>query len=230
MYYLWYDIDKRMAKIIRENGRNIRRRATISDDQTTSQTSTVYPFPFANVYGGPPSYAAGSTKYTTSTTVKTRIWYSAGYRYYIPDTGSSLWNARARAALFGALPTPELLWEVLPWSWLIDWFSNVGDVVSNISPNAVDNLVMRYGFIMKHVLTKTEYQSDTSWEGANSSFGGFGSVWKGGSHAFVSTSTVETKVRMGGSNPFGLNVQLSSLSAYQLSILAALGISRGQVR
>jgi len=46
----------------------------------------------------------------------------------------------------------------------------------------------------------------------------------------TSIYTVETKLRDGTGNPFGLSVKLNSLSTYQLSILAALGISRSKVR
>lgn len=225
MYYLWQTLDQRMAQLVRENGRNIRRRVTLEKDESVDTSSTVFTYPYANVYGAPPTYMSGTTIYTTRQKTSTRIWFSAGFRYYIPDVGSSLWTARAKASLFGAIPTPEVVWELLPWSWLIDWFSNVGDVVSNLSVNAVDNLVTNYSFTMKEYSVETTHSAYVS-HGASSGFYN----WPAVSHTFSSTDSLTTKARLGGGNPFGLNVQLADLSPYQLSILAALGLSRSKVR
>lgn len=226
MYNLWQTIDKRMAQLVRENGKYIRRKATLTNDVTTTQTGQVYTFPYANVLGAPPTYATGTTAYTVTTRTIDHMWFSGSFRYYIPDVGSSLWTARAKAALFGALPTPELLWEVLPWSWLIDWFANVGDVLSNASTNAVDNLTLRYSFVMKHTSVETHAKSfvfHTASTSPNDS-------WPRVETTYNTTKLVESKLRRGGGNPFGLDVQLPSLSTYQLGILAALGLSRSSVR
>jgi hypothetical protein len=227
MYNLWQVLDKRMAQIRRENGRYIRRRATLFEDTSTSQTTI-------------PKTASGVTSElfwggglaTKTVTTKTKIWYSASYRYYIPDTSEgSLWDLRAKAALFGALPTPELLWEVLPWSWLIDWFANFGDVVSNFSPNAVDNLTQRYAFTMKHVVEETEWKFSGSVPPSSAIFGSSPSYsWSGLNFNLTSKQRKETKIRLGGGNPFGMGVQFNSLSSGQLAILGALGISRGLVK
>lgn len=235
MYHLWYDIDKRMAQIIRENGKYIRRRAKILDE-----TETIVTYPAQkqgaffgvnaqppNIWGSDDNYVPrGVSTFSQVRTVKRKAWFSGSFRYYIPDTSSSLWDARARAALFGALPTPELLWEVLPWSWLIDWFSNIGDVISNASPNAVDNLTTRYSFVMESVTTVDEWKTTTSVKaGSNGN-----DRWPSHNSIISSNLKVETKSRLGGGNPFGLNVKLSALSGHQLGILAALGLSRSSVR
>lgn len=228
LYELWHTIDSRMAKIVKENGRFIRRKATVSNETTTGQTQESKDYAYYQVGGAPPGNVGlfGRTVYSVTSKTTERVWFVGSFRYYIPDVSSSQWDKRARAALFGALPTPELLWNVLPWSWLIDWFGNVGDVVSNASPNAVDNLTMRYSFIMRQVTQRTEYVAQVFHRG----FSNADAVWPGVDQAFKTIETVETKARVGGGNPFGLNVQLPSLTAYQLSILAALGISRSTVR
>jgi hypothetical protein len=222
MYHLWQTIDKRLAQLVRENGKYIRRRATVQDDSTVTEKETVYGFPWANVFGAPVYSGSGRTVHTVQTRTTTKVWFSGSFRYYVPDIGSSLWTARATAALFGALPTPELLWEVLPWSWLIDWFSNVGDVVSNASNNAVDNLTMRYSFIMKHVTTSVTATS-VVWADASSTSA---NRWPAAARTLQSVYQTDSKVRVGGGNPFGLDVKLESLSWHQLGILAALGLSR----
>jgi hypothetical protein len=233
MYNLWHTIDKRMAQIVRENGKYIRRKATVKNETTSDQSTQEFGLAYVNVRGAPPNYFGGDqrTVYNVRSKTTERVWFSGSFRYYIPDVGSSLWDKRARAALFGVLPTPELLWNVLPWSWLVDWFSNVGDVVSNVGPNAVDNLTTRYSFIMRRVTSTTEWHAEVH-HGSASYTGDplFKNSWPAGGGGYSTVSTVDVKTRVGGGNPFGLNVPLASLSGYQLSILAALGISRGKVK
>lgn len=239
MYHLWHDIDKRMAQLIRENGKSIRRKAQVARESDISDSKTTYAYAFGGVPYAPPNWtsSAGSIQ-TITTRWSNKVWFSGSFRYYIPDVGSSLWNKRARLALFGALPTPELLWEVMPWSWLIDWFVNVGDIISNASPNAVDNLTTDYSFIMRQYRWEKTYHV-TTWHSARDDFGGIppskgstaiGSWWKAYNGTHVSSESWEIKTRCGGGNPFGLNIQLPDLSARQLAILAALGISRSKVR
>ena len=240
MYHLWHDIDKRMAQIIHENGKGIRRKAVLeSDVSTTELTPTLYGFAYGGIRSPPPN-VFGSWNWETSTgtgtngrTIRTgttrtekKIWYVAKYRYWIPDTSSSLWDKRARLALFGALPTPELLWNVLPWSWLIDWFSDVGSVMSNISPNAVDNLVSLYSFIMMKQRVTEFGRSAVMHDSISLS----GAHWPSVNYNFDSTYESLSMSRLGGNNPFGIGVQLNSLSTGQLAILAALGLSRSSVK
>ena len=232
VYNLMKTIDARMAKLKKENGQSLRRKATISNTVSTTQGYNLYGFPFANCYGSPPNYTSGSTVYKSTSTTGERIWFSAAFRYWIPDTDSWQWNARARAALFGALPTPELLWNVLPWTWLVDWFTNFGDVISNISPNAVDNLVTGYSFVMKHNWKHTVHSAEVSVNGLDNwnPNTGLGYTVKPLSTTIATQELIETKVRTGGGNPFTPYTTLPSLTAGQLGILAALGISRSAVR
>lgn len=245
MYHLWQTIDAQMAKIIRENGKDIRRRVTISKEtETDPQTQTFSSVAYVGVNGAYDNIfgtfdwnthqetgAGGRTITTSSRVMKSKAWFVGSFNYYIPDVGSSAWDKRARLALFGALPTPELLWEVLPWSWLIDWFSNVGDVVSNMSPNAVDNLVTKYSFVMKRTTVETETRVHVYHRAVDTKAGGWWyAKWPAVDHTFISTQKVEVKSRVGGGNPFGLNVKLESLTAGQLGILAALGLSRSSVK
>jgi hypothetical protein len=227
VYNLWKRVDREMASLIRNNRKGVRRKVTLEDSTSTSQTETHYAYPFANVWGGPPFWTAGHTHHKVTTVTRKRVWYAAQYMHWIPNPTSSQWTIRARLALFGALPTPELLWEVMPWSWLIDWFSNAGDVISNVSPTAVDYVTM-YSFLMEHTLVTKEHTSECQWD--PKIFPAQNINIPGGSHTFSTTNRVESKARVGSVNPFGLGVQLPSLTGRQLGILAALGLSRSSVR
>jgi hypothetical protein len=222
IYNLWQTIDRQMAQIIRDNGRGIRRRATLLEDtktlwsysaRTNAPGSSVYGFPGDFVRGG------GTTQLVGETTQKTKVWYSAKYRYYIPDISSSQWKTRAKLALFGALPTPEVVWELVPFSWLIDWAVNVGDVVSNMSTNAVDNLVQEYSYIMMSIKTVKVASAYCVWQK-------FNNLWPGGFANFTSQISQEIKLRTVGGSPYALNAAAGTpLSGYQLGILAALGLN-----
>lgn len=220
MYNLYKTLDKRLAHLVRNNGKNRRIERVLNEDTSTDQSSSVYSYPFAQCSAAPGNYGNGKTQYTVTTKTTTRAWFVGNFRYFTPDIGSSEWTTRATKALFGLNPTPELLWEVLPWSWLVDWFSNIGDVISNASSNAVDNLVTNYSYTMLHTTKEVTYQAYSNWTT-------FGVSDKGGSASLYTRSFEETKLRYGGLNPFGVGVKLGSLSGYQLSILAALGLSRG---
>jgi hypothetical protein len=115
--------------------------------------------------------------------------------------------------VFGLELTPELVWELSPWSWAVDWFSNVGEVVHNITAFAQNGLVMRYGYVMEHSMIRDTY--------AFSGETGFNSP------VVVPTLTLvsETKVRR-QANPFGFGVDWKGLNPFQLSIAAALGLKK----
>lgn len=226
-YQLYKDLDKHLAQIVRDNGRGIRRGSTVLSNSTVTQTEATASYPFAFTYGGGLPRATGRSHVTVTTQTTEKVWFAGKFRYYIPDIGSSAWTARATFALFGMNPTPELLWNIMPWSWLIDWFTNVGDVVSNMNSGTAENLTCLYSFIMRETKYARVANSTTSWNPY--SYKDL-SYWEGGCLNHSSEYVESLKTRVGGGNPFGLDVQLPSLSTKQLAILAALGVSRSAVK
>lgn len=222
MYETYKNIDAKLARIASENGKGIRKRANLTDETNVTMHEEQHNVPFARCSPVPAIFGSGRTTYSETTTTTVKSWYSARYRYWIPDVGSSQWTKRATRALYGVNPTPELLWEILPWSWLIDYFSNVGDVMSNASANAVDNLTMDYSYVMKRTKIVTQVHVKTTWEANENILAKIGAS----SADLHATHTVEVKLRQGGLNPYGIGADFGGLSGYQLSILAALGISR----
>jgi len=222
IYNLWQNVDRQLAQIVKDNGKGVRRKVTLSDETSTPVSeSRDFGYPGVDVRGFPGDLinAGGHTSWSKVTTRHERVWYAARYRYWIPDVSSSGWNRRAKLALFGALPTPELVWELVPFSWLIDWSVNVGDVLSNMSTNAVDNLVQDYSFVMREWTVTTTHTTDSNW-----------SEWlpytPGGHGHWTSTERQTVKGRTYGGSPYALNaVSGAPLTGYQTGVLAALGIS-----
>lgn len=147
-------------------------------------------------------------------------WFSGAFTYHLPsgnDTYEGMMEFSDRAdILLGTRLDPEVLWELTPWSWAVDWMSNVGDVLSNVSSRVNDGLIMRYGYIMEHSVTMDTYTRERP------------DVFLNDLSALVDNSVslvTETKMRR-RANPFGFGLTWEGLSPYQLSILASIGISR----
>lgn len=150
-----------------------------------------------------------------------RRWFSGAYTYHIPDSNSLFanmmaWNLEAKK-LLGLSLTPKVLWDFMPWSWAVDWFTNAGDVISNLTDMATDGLVLKYGYLMEHSYVKDYY----TWSGPTNLV----NPWIKPSPI---TMVAETKVRR-KANPFGFGLTWEGLADRQKAILVALGLSRSSV-
>lgn len=208
----------------RDSGRNVRREFAfpIETTEITNNIGALYPstsylggdglpgFVYANVLG--------PMDVTQTIRISSRKWFSGAFTYVVPDQSDS-WNGMTRASaeadhLLGTDLTPDVLWELTPWSWAIDWFTNAGDVINNATNFAIQGLVMRYGYMMEETSVHVSHSFSPK---ANQGFSGF--------RSFPSSSyTMTAKVRT-GANPFGFGLTLGDLSATQIAIAAAVGIT-----
>jgi hypothetical protein len=151
----------------------------------------------------------GSAMEGRGTLKLTRTWFSGAYKYYLPvgsDAASRFRRYKSYASkLLGVRLTPEVLWKVSPWSWAVDWKTDVGDVIHNQSSLGQDGLVLVYGYIMHEMKSEKYSQSAYGAQGERYHY-----------------------CRREASTPFGFGVDMSALSSKQISILAALGLSRGR--
>jgi len=228
MYQTYRTLDKQLAQLIKDNGKGIRRRRDLGSDSTTTvelDNSVNAGLGYLAGTNGLSALIPGKSRIVRYRTESTHRWFVGKFRYYVPDIGSDQWTRRATRALYGLNPTPELLWNVLPWSWLADWFGNVGDVLGNMSSHAVDNLTAEYAYVMeqKTATTTTDVRSQNA-RYVTTGLGGFNVPAQDITAQCV--DTVETKLRTGAS-PYGFGLTFDSFSNYQLSILAALGVTRG---
>jgi hypothetical protein len=145
------------------------------------------------------------------------MWFRGAFTYHLPsgyDSRKKLDKIHLYAdKILGLDLSPETFWNLTPWSWAVDWFSNTGDVISNVQSFAKDGLVLRYGYIMEHSVHKITYTLGKSYVAYN--------TVSPGDVSFVT----ETKKRIPAS-PFGFGLTYSALSAQQKAIMAALGLSR----
>nr|UJQ85975.1 MAG: hypothetical protein 1 [Leviviridae sp.] len=162
----------------------------------------------ANVF----ATSGGSTEYREQ-----RQWFVGNFKYYVPmgdDLASRFRRYKQYAnKLLGVRLTPDILWDLAPWSWAVDWFVDVGSVIENIASFGPDGIHAADGYYMRH-----NYYSNSSWGIVNS---------KGITGTLVQQSGQETKYRRMAS-PFGFDAtSLSDLSPRQYSIAIALGLAHG---
>lgn len=211
MLKFYENVQKQVEFILHNIGKPLRRYAKISIAPQSgvllhiegTPTNWLTPAIGSYFFGGSPDY----TKYsnTLSFTLDRDVWGS-GVFVYSYNKGRIPERNELIGSLLGLKLTPALVWELVPWSWLIDWFSNVGDVLQNLSNEVADNQVSRYAYAM--IQTKREY----TW------FATDGYLSASVSKRFT------TKVRE-AINPFGLAAG-SELSDTQRAILAALTAQR----
>lgn len=214
-YRAYKTLDSRLARIKRMNGQWEKRGGSFSSGSTTvvvdkSMTVTAH-IPNLNSNWYSPGAPAGS--YERSVTTSQKVWFEASFKYYIPEWKfeDDAWKARTVAEIFGLEPNPYVVWEATPWSWLADWFTNAGDCLSNMSDGWAENLVAKYAFLMATTETVGKLSSTLNlWTGH------IQDTW---------LWTYSSKTRSPAS-PFGFGLTSSDLSARQLAILTALGISR----
>lgn len=207
-------IDKAFNQLRRDNGKVVRRRMTVDKTESSSFSSFTTNGTYPTLHNLLYSQSANIHKRQTYIKSGARYWFEGAFRYWIPNLESPTKAAYIKAHLAGGIPTPELVWELMPWSWLIDWFSNAGDVISNMSLNAAENLVVLYGYAMGNSWTEESYSAQT--------------VLRQGQSIYTTLHLrKEVKARIRAS-PFGFGLDLPDLSARQLAILAALGLSRSK--
>jgi hypothetical protein len=152
---------------------------------------------------------------TLKTESHTKRWFSGAFTYTSGGNSDlqrcTSINSEADK-LFGLSLTPDIVWELTPWSWAIDWVSNAGDVISNATSFALAGLVMKYGYIMEETSTTWTYSMPST---------GINGV-KGSPPDCVFTKVTK---RRREANPFGFGLTWEGLSPTQLAITAALGIT-----
>lgn len=105
------------------------------------------------------------------------------------------------------------IWNLMPWSWMVDWFGNVGDYIDS-NRNTVPAQSSRI-----NVMTKTKtVRTYTRWSGS--------STWHTGGDASFSRES-KSRTQASGST---VAASLPFLSGSQLSILGALSLQRLRVR
>ncbi len=227
-------LDKKVTWLRRHNGKSVRRKIELdkggfSEDipRNVSPIVTVGPSQSTDLYAGG---QGGAQPFPILKTYQRRIWFAAKYRYYIPELAkdprsNSPISGSLTAFLLGLSPDPSIIYKVMPWSWLLDWFVPVGSALSNVYNMSRYHVVNEYAYVM--------CSEDYTYQAPGHIVMHSGKLsplfqWVDPDWTFSGVSRTEYQFRQREvANPFGFGVTFASLSAYQWSILAALGLSRG---
>lgn len=129
------------------------------------------------------------------------------------------------AKLLGAEPDLNTIWQLAPWSWAVDWFSNASQFVTNLQNYLNFGSILRYGYVME-----TTTVTDTFYAGAKTGIVLNPDDWRvlnTPPYPAITPVTLRTTVKKRvKANPFGFGISWEGLSPIQLAIAAALGITR----
>lgn len=145
-----------------------------------------------------------------------RQWFVGAYTTFYPlGFDPTKFLDRAKHMMSIEL-TPATLWELTPWSWLIDWYAHLGASIEANQIASDESLHIHYAYAMEETRYRT--LGYVNYPGSPS--------YKVGLPFATTIGETVTKRRI-RANPFGFTVGGSaSLNGKQLAILAALGLSK----
>lgn len=149
-----------------------------------------------------------------------KIWASGDFRFYLPEFDMTLPGAdgmlsdlQRHLRVYGVHLSPSVLWNITPWTWAIDWFTNVGNLIENFDAVAQDQVVSKNLFLMCTKVKSIRLKQTIRF--------------KSGTHAFDFQRLLTTKQREKSATPFDFGLS-GDLTTRQYAIAAAVGL--GQLR
>lgn len=221
LYTTWHRLDATLRQLMRDANKPVRRTIDLKAyhwNSVPSLTSNLAGFSPINTN---PIYWVGGdiwNYYTVGLT--SNVSYVATFKYDFPLPGDSFWSSKAKRVLFGLEPSLALLWNIIPWTWLSDWFLGIGPILERLSETAVENLRVKYQYAMWRYTENAHLRTAGIMKTTQGNL-----TLVGDTHA-----STTTYLRQGESLiPFAeiLPAEIG-LDLYQLAILAALGLSSGR--
>lgn len=210
-----------VQQYLADSGKNIYRQYTFPEIHTNlSLNNNVFA---TNVFSG---FSSNDSQIFTGTGVDGRlaqvtnhdrkIWFTGSFSYYlssgIDPAGQMRLYASLARKIVGARISPEVLWELQPWSWLVDWVFNIGQILENIESFQTDGLVMRYGYLMCTDVVTTDVVAYR--HGLLDRFGP------------ITRRTVVTRKQRIRATPYGFGLDPTTWSPERWAILVALGMTK----
>lgn len=217
---------KRYEQLLRDEGQGVKRSKTLynsaDDEGTPVHADITYGHPW-NPYFNPVQvtqcYGGGNATLKSRGFRKTRIWCKGKSRYFLPSgPRDKQWERRLKRRLLGLYLTPSDVYNLIPWSWLVDYFTTLGDHYEAISSGIAELVVFDYAYIMR-TDTYELHQRGTQWVCTNPNGSG---GWTEVASFRELNEVVKTRY---AATPFGFGLKHSDLTIRQIGILGALGAS-----
>lgn len=209
----------------RDSGRNVRRKLELDVSRSVIDRGTYGAQ--LGIAARPGTSGVASLWYTTGAglaryhdVVTQRVWFSGAYTYHLLDATKFLGKVgryeQLANKLLGSRFTAETLYDLTAWSWLLDWFTDIGTFLSNINALSSDSLVLRYGYVM-HTTSVDRHRFLGGLVPKPTAKGAPVSV------SSITSSIRKTRTR---ATPYGFGLNEGSFSLRQWAILGALGMTK----
>ena len=215
------EADEKISQFLRDSGQLVRRSISLPSETTSSSTQLSHNAS-NEVAASSHAYYRPSTQ-ALSESVKRRrsVRAFALWEYFVGDpqgflSRRSTYVDGARR-LLGTNLTPAVVWEVSPWSWMVDWFIDIGGLLAYQQDVADYSLAMRRGGYVVETTTTVTRKYRTTWSGS----------WVPDmSVEYAVEADIHDYVRHPAPSPVGLDVGWNGLNSFQTSILLALGLQK----
>jgi hypothetical protein len=216
--------DRAISQFERDSGKIIRRKFDLDTVEEVVDITIPQFSPAGHAadlaYSSYPYYRSMHFETKCTRTIRRDQKFSGAFTYFLPDWYSFDRESRTRLAqkiVYGTDIDLVTLWNLAPWSWLVDWVTNAGSYIANLQRYLDYGTILRRGYMMEHCSVSDTY-----------SYGPRLPQYWSNELAIAKTSItlvneVKKRVRAG---PFNFGVTWDGLDPFQLSILAALGITR----
>jgi hypothetical protein len=122
----------------------------------------------------------------------------------------------------GLVDDPQMLWDLTPYSWLVDWFTTMGDSISNANVYSP----MRGKYDIDYAYLTTQRTQDVQGTLLRVVPVSFTEYIKSVRMTQSTSSAISVTRWRDRATPFGFGTQLGSLSGSQYAILVALGLAQ----
>jgi hypothetical protein len=154
------------------------------------------------------------------TTYRKKTWFSGSWAVFMPDPSPAEENLHMlseRLRLdWGIDMDISTIWNLAPWSWLIDWEFNMGDVIENFSHFSDQSVLLKYGYIMETATASRTFSRPNVFLQKD---------YNATEPAFM-YDIISTRKHRLRATPYGFGKTFGSLSNVQKAILAAIGVTR----
>lgn len=158
--------EKLLDKALRHSKKELRRKRTLYEGSTISSRS-IPGSVLCTTAGTSSGYGASKVGVATEVTdTSTKVWYSGSLQYHIPQGDELLDNLKRLNAIWRFAPNWDTIWQLTPFSWLVDWFFNTGHLAGNLGQVTSNNLRQKYGYIMcetRKAVTTTNFHVSNSY-------------------------------------------------------------------
>lgn len=209
-------ISKRINFLIRRNGK-----------ATTYRAQAKVPGAFATTSGFDYAMFNGES----SPIIDSNVVYEHNLRMVInttfefPEVDTPTFRKKEFIRQLGVVPSPMDLYNLTPWTWLVDWFTGLGNYLETIERINTDRELINWGLLTCVTEGRLQTTMQTKMQTTEQYGAPFGPILyyhRSNSHASILSFSHHLRRDVSDLYDVGTAGDTTTLSPYQLSILGAL--------